>query len=156
MVFSTIHANDAPSTAARLVSMGAEPFMAASAVTLVAAQRLVRRTCQHCLEEYTPSEEMLMALGVDADNRAVMPERFVHGAGCVSCRGRGYAGRVAVIEKMVLTPKLREYIAEKRTTSELRQQAMAEGMMTLQQSGLLKVRDGVTTLEEVLRVCISD
>jgi len=156
MVFSTIHANDAPSTAARLVSMGTEPFMAASAVTLVAAQRLVRRTCQHCLEEYSPPEDLLMALGEDADNRAVMPEKFLRGAGCVSCRGRGYAGRVAVIEKMVLTPALRALIAERRTTSELRHQAMADGMRTLQQGGLLKVRDGVTTLEEVLRVCISD
>lgn len=156
MVFSTIHANDAPSTAARLVSMGAEPFMAASALTLVAAQRLVRRNCPRCLAEYQPAEETLMALGEGADESGVLPEKFVRGTGCAACRGRGYAGRVAVIEKMEMSPALRELVAQKRQSADLRRQAMSEGMQTLQQAGLAKVREGKTTLEEVLRVCVSD
>ncbi|MBK9302380.1 MAG: Flp pilus assembly complex ATPase component TadA [bacterium] len=156
MVFSTIHANDAPSTAARLVSMGAEPFMAASALTLVAAQRLVRRNCPRCLQEYEPAKEILMALGEDADDFGALPDKFLRGAGCAACRGRGYAGRVAVIEKMEMTPALRELVAQKRPAGVMKQQAVTEGMLTLQQAGLKKVRDGVTTLEEVLRVCISD
>ena len=156
MVFSTIHANDAPSTATRLVSMGAEPFMAASALSLVAAQRLVRRNCPRCLEEYEPAKETLMALGEDADDFGVLPDKFVRGAGCAACRGRGYVGRVAVIEKMEMTPALRDLVAQKRPAGVMKQQAVSEGMLTLQQAGLKKVRDGVTTLEEVLRVCISD
>jgi type II secretory ATPase GspE/PulE/Tfp pilus assembly ATPase PilB-like protein len=155
MVFSTIHANDAPTTATRLVSMGAEPFMAASALTLVAAQRLVRRNCAHCLEEYTPSEEVLigMGLGTKAGHHGVS---FQRGSGCAICKGRGYLGRVAIVERMLLSPALRQLIAESRPADEIRKLALAEGMKTLRQSGIEKARAGVTTLEEVLRVCMRD
>jgi type II secretory ATPase GspE/PulE/Tfp pilus assembly ATPase PilB-like protein len=149
MVFSTIHANDAPSTATRLVSMGAEPFMAASALTLVAAQRLVRRVCAECAEACEPREELLMALGIDA----TPTDRFVRGAGCAECSGRGYAGRVAIIERMSLTSGLRRLIGENRPTDEIRALALEEGLVTLRDNGIQKARDGVTTLDEVLRVC---
>jgi type IV pilus assembly protein PilB len=156
MVFSTIHANDAPTTATRLVSMGAEPFMTASALTLVAAQRLVRRNCKHCLQEYQPPEEILFALaGKDLAGDGGRA-RFIRGAGCTACKGRGYSGRVAVIEQMTLTPALRQLIAENRPATEIRKVAIEEGMVTLRRSGLEKVRAGITTIEEVLRVCLSD
>ena len=157
MVFSTIHANDAPATATRLLSMGVEPFMASSALTMVAAQRLVRRNCPHCLVEYTPTDEALFALGLmsasgdDWGNRT-----FVRGEGCVACNGRGYRGRVAIVERMLMTPPLRQMIAEGRPASEIRDQALDEGMNTLRDSGLQKVLQGETTIEEVLRVCISE
>ncbi len=152
MVFSTIHANDAPATATRLISMGIEPFMAASALTVVAAQRLVRRTCPHCREEYRPAEETLLALRVDPAE----PGAYLRGSGCVLCRGHGYCGRVAVTEMMPVTPGIRELIAEGRTAAEIRRRAVAEGMKSLKESGMEKVRAGVTTAEEVLRVCLGD
>jgi type II secretory ATPase GspE/PulE/Tfp pilus assembly ATPase PilB-like protein len=155
MVFSTIHANDAPTTAIRLVSMGAEPFMAASALTLVAAQRLVRRICRHCRERYHPSEEVLLAMGLTGSGPADEFE-FRRGAGCAVCKGRGYLGRVAIIERMVLTPGLRQLIAENRPADQIRNLALAEGMVTLRMSGIEKVRKGITTIEEVLRVCMRD
>jgi type II secretory ATPase GspE/PulE/Tfp pilus assembly ATPase PilB-like protein len=157
MVFSTIHANDAPATATRLVSMGAEPFMTASSLTLVAAQRLVRRNCRHCLEEYTPPEAVFLALREPAlDSAARKGVRFVRGSGCAACKGRGYSGRVAIVERMVLTPGLRQLIAENRPASDIRGLALAEGMVTLRQSGVQKARDGITTLEDVMRVCVRD
>jgi type IV pilus assembly protein PilB len=156
MVFSTIHANDAPSTAARLVSMGAEAFMAASAMTLVAAQRLVRRNCPHCLEEYEPDKEVLMSLGLDADTNEEAPFAYRHGAGCVACKGRGYQGRLAVIEKLIMSAGLRRLVADGRTVEEIREFAVSEGMRTLQTVGLEKAAAGLTSVEEVLRVCVSD
>ncbi len=157
MVFSTIHANDAPTTATRLVSMGAEPFMTASALTLVAAQRLVRRNCRHCLEEYRPTEEVLLALGdASALGGGAENPRFLKGKGCAACKGRGYLGRIAIVERMPMTPGLRQLIAENRPASAIRQLALDEGMLTLRQSGLDKAREGLTTVEEVLRVCLSD
>jgi type IV pilus assembly protein PilB len=157
MVFSTIHANNAPSTATRLVSMGTEPFMAASALTLVAAQRLVRKACPHCLKQYTPEDSVMLALdsaGIGEDE--LKPEHFQKGAGCVACKGRGYKGRLAVLELMAMTPELRHLVAEKRSATEIRQQALIQDMTTLKANGLAKVRDGLTTVEEVLRVCVGE
>jgi type IV pilus assembly protein PilB len=157
MVFSTIHANDAPSTAVRLVSMGVEPFMAASALTLVVAQRLVRRTCPHCREEYTPPDEVLLALDVAgfAAARGLNP-RFIRGAGCAACRKRGYQGRIAIVEMMELSLELRQLVAASRPAIDIRRVAGEQGMRTLRMSGLEKAMDGMTTVEEVLRVCMND
>jgi len=154
LVFSTIHANDAPSTATRLVSMGVEPFMAASALTIVAAQRLVRRTCGHCAREYRPADELLLALGLPAD--ADPPTPYRRGTGCAVCRGRGFLGRIAIVERMAMTPGLRQLVADNRPAGEIRRLAIQQGMSTLRDSGLEKARQGVTTVEEVLRVCMSD
>ncbi|MFO7653337.1 MAG: ATPase, T2SS/T4P/T4SS family [Candidatus Krumholzibacteriia bacterium] len=156
MVFSTIHANDAPSTATRLVSMGVEPFMAASAMTMVAAQRLVRRTCPYCQVEYEPDEETVLALG---GPDVLMPDGKIvwkRGTGCVACRKRGYLGRVAIIERMMMSTQLRQMVAENRPAAAIRERALQEGMVTLRQSGIQKAREGTTTLEEVLRVSLSD
>jgi type IV pilus assembly protein PilB len=157
MVFSTIHANDAPTTAVRLVSMGIEPFQAASALTLVAAQRLVRRNCRHCLEAYEPRPELLLGIA-DLMTEEMMraPGTFTRGRGCAECRGRGYSGRVAIIEMMKLGPALRRLVVESRSADEIRRVAQSEGMTTLKQSGLEKALDGLTTVEEVLRVCLTE
>ncbi|MBU1699093.1 MAG: GspE/PulE family protein [Candidatus Eisenbacteria bacterium] len=157
MVFSTIHANDAPATATRLVSMGIESFMAASALTLVAAQRLVRRNCRHCLEEYQPPDEVLLAVSSPGQlNVNDKPIRFMRGGGCALCKGRGYTGRVAIVEMMPITTGIRQLIAENRPAGEIRHLALKEGMKTLRQSGFEKVETGLTTLEEVMRVCLGD
>jgi len=157
MVFSTIHANDAPSTATRLVSMGVEAFTAASALTLVAAQRLVRRNCRHCLEEYRPADEVLLALGVGSAKAGPAEEmRFRRGKGCALCRGRGYLGRIAIIERMPMSLELRQLMAENRPAADIRRVALEEGLVTLRQSGLAKALAGVTTAEEILRVCLAD
>jgi type IV pilus assembly protein PilB len=157
MVFSTIHANDAPSTATRLVSMGTEPFMAASALTLVVAQRLVRKSCPHCLVSYEPDALTMHALQAAGlgENKIEVSE-FRKGEGCVACKGRGYQGRLAVLELMSLTPELRSLIAEGRPAMEIRKQALTQGLTTLWANGMDKVAQGKTTVEEVLRVCVGE
>jgi len=157
MVFSTIHANDAPSTATRLVSMGTEPFMAASALTLVVAQRLVRKSCPHCLATYEPDALTMHALQAAGlgENKIEITE-FRKGEGCVACKGRGYQGRIAVLELMSLTPELRGLIAEGRPAMEIRKQALTQGLTTLWANGMDKVAQGKTTVEEVLRVCVGE
>jgi type IV pilus assembly protein PilB len=154
MVFSTIHANDAPSTAVRLTSLGAEPFQSASALTLVVAQRLLRRNCMECLEPYAPPEELLTALRVAPERAAGMT--FRKGKGCAQCRDRGYHGRVAIVEPLRMTSRLRNLVAEGRPADEIRRAGLDEGMITLRESGLRKVATGMTTVEEVLRVCLAD
>jgi type IV pilus assembly protein PilB len=154
LVLSSIHANDAPSTAARLVSMGVEPFMTASALTLVASQRLVRRICKQCTTQYEPEPELALALGLAPEAAKGGP--YVRGVGCAACKGRGYQGRLAVVEVMSLSPRIRQLVAEKRPAGDIREAAIADGMLTLKENGLAKVAEGLTTLEEVLRVCLRD
>jgi type IV pilus assembly protein PilB len=151
MVFSTIHANDAPTTATRLVSMGVESFMASSALTLVAAQRLVRRNCPKCIVEYTPNDDVLMALGLENDSAT-----YFKGEGCAACKNRGFTGRLALIEMMFISKELRQMIGEGCNANEIRDMALEQGMVTLRASGIKKVNLGLTTAEEVLRVCVSD
>ena len=156
MVFSTIHANDAPATAIRLLSMQVEPFMAASAMTLVAAQRLIRRNCRHCLEEYQPEPAVVMAMGFPDGPAGEKPGPFLRGSGCAACKGRGYSGRIAIVEMMSLSTGVRQFVAESRPAGEIRRLAIEQGMRTLRQAGWEKVRQGITTVDEVLRVCLSD
>ncbi len=154
MVFSTIHANDASSTAVRLKTLGAEPFQAASALTLVVAQRLVRRNCTACLESYTPPAEMVAALRID-DER-VSKIDFRRGKGCALCRERGFSGRVAIVEPLKMTKEIRALVAEESSADLIRKTAMDQGLITLKESGIRKVAAGLTTVEEVLRVCLID
>jgi type IV pilus assembly protein PilB len=154
MVYSTIHANDAPSTAVRMVSLGVEPFQAASAITLVAAQRLVRKVCSFCAVAYDPPEEILLSFGI---HREEVPEaRFMKGGGCGECKDRGYRGRTAILELMKLDRELRDLVAERAPADTLRRCAVAKGMRTLKQSGLAKALRGETTVDEVLRVCLEE
>jgi type IV pilus assembly protein PilB len=149
LVLSTLHTNDAPSTINRLMNMGIEPFLVASSLNLVCAQRLVRRICSNCKVEEPVSTQALEQIGYNAeDAKSVKPFK---GTGCEKCNKTGYKGRVGLYEVMEITDELRELILVGASSLELRRKAVEEGMITLRGSGLRKVKLGVTTLEEVLR-----
>ncbi|MGH9325094.1 MAG: type IV-A pilus assembly ATPase PilB [Terriglobia bacterium] len=149
LVLSTIHTNDAPSTISRLMNMGIEPFLVATSVHLICAQRLVRRICTQCKVRDPVSSQGLMDAGFTAEEaQTVVPMK---GAGCNNCGGRGYKGRVGLYEVMETTDQVRELILIGASALELKRKAIEQGMTTLRRSGLDKVKEGVTTLEEVVR-----
>jgi type IV pilus assembly protein PilB len=149
LVLSTLHTNDAPSTINRLMNMGIEPFLVASSVNLICAQRLVRRVCAKCMADHPLPAEGLKEAGYTADEAAtVVPKK---GAGCEKCNGTGYKGRVGLYEVMEITDDLRELILVGASALDIRRKAVEEGMISLRRSGLLKVKEGVTTIEEVVR-----
>jgi len=148
-VLSTLHTNDAPGTISRLMNMGIEPFLVSSSVNLICAQRLVRRVCSNCRRESPSPPPALTKIGFSAeDARAVVP---MHGTGCETCNGTGYKGRVGLYEVMEVTDSMKELILVGASGLELRRKALEEGMISLRMSGLQKIKDGVTTVEEVLR-----
>jgi type IV pilus assembly protein PilB len=149
LVLSTVHTNDAPSTITRLIDMGIEPFNVASAVNLIVAQRLVRRICTGCKVEHRYQPEELKALGGDTREFAGMT--FYKGRGCEQCNGTGYKGRAGLYEVMSLSPELRRMILKGASTAELQEQAVTEGMLTLRMDGLVKIKKGISTLEEVVK-----
>jgi type IV pilus assembly protein PilB len=149
LVMSTLHTNDAPSTVTRMIDMGIEPFNVASAVNLVAAQRLVRRVCKQCKEEVTYDEVELRALNSDVE--ALSHIKFMRGDGCEACGGTGFAGRAGLYEVMAMSPELRKLILQGASVAEIRDKAVEEGMLTLRMDGIKKVERGITTLEEVVK-----
>jgi type IV pilus assembly protein PilB len=151
LVLSTLHTNDAPSTINRLLNMGIEPFLVASSVNLILAQRLARVICVNCKEDQPVAEDVLRKMGWTGE--LFMPQ---HGTGCVSCGGTGFRGRIALYEVMPITEALREQIIGGGTAIELKRIAVQESMATLRQSGLTHVARGTTTIEEVLRVTMAD
>jgi type IV pilus assembly protein PilB len=153
LVFTTLHTNDCPSTVARLVDMGIQPFLLSSALLMILAQRLGRRICKECRQPVEGKEEDLVRYGHVPQGRG--PVTFYRGAGCPTCNGTGMRGRVAIYEVMPISETLRDMILEEASTAELRAQAQKEGMKTLRQSGMAKVLEGVTTVEEVLRVTLA-
>ncbi len=149
LVLSTLHTNDAPSTVNRLMNMGIEPFLVASSVNLICAQRLVRRVCAKCKEDQpTPAQALVEAGFTPEESEAVVPKK---GKGCDVCNNTGYKGRVGLYEVMEVTDELRELILVGASALELRRKAVEEGMITLRRSGLMKVQQGMTTIEEVAR-----
>ncbi len=148
-MLSTLHTNDAPSTITRLIDMGIEPFNVASAVNLIVAQRLVRRICADCKAEHTYSAEELAALGVTESEAEGIT--YFKGEGCDTCGDTGYRGRQGLYEVMALTPNLRRVILKGGSAADLKESAVAEGMLTLRMDGMQKIRKGVTTLEEVVK-----
>jgi len=148
LVFSTLHTNDAPSAIARLLDLGLEPFLATATIEAIVAQRLVRRICPRCKEEFTPTEDMLMEL--DLTPEKIGSRKFHRGTGCDYCRGTGYSGREAVFEIMVLDDDIREMVMQRKSTQALREAAQKRGMRTLREAGLLAIFDGDTTIEEVV------
>jgi type IV pilus assembly protein PilB len=150
LVLSTLHTDDAPSVVTRLTDIGAEPFVIASALVGVVAQRLVRRLCVHCRRQYTPAPEVLRSLNIPEPEAAVIP--FYKSVGCDQCNHTGYRGRIGIYEVMRITDKLRRLISTKAPEDQLREAAVAGGMVTLGEDGLAKVKSGVTTPEELLRV----
>jgi type IV pilus assembly protein PilB len=149
LVLSTLHTNDAPSTINRLMNMGIEPFLVASSVNLICAQRLVRRICTNCKADHPTPAEALVNAGFSQDEaQQVVPKK---GAGCERCNNTGYKGRVGLYEVMEITDELRELILVGASGLEIKRKAVEEGMITLRRSGLQKVMEGVTTIEEVAR-----
>jgi len=145
LAFSTLHTNSTTATLGRLLDIGIEPYLISSAVNLIVAQRLIRTICPQCKTTYEPDLEALALL------RLNMPEYF-HGSGCDSCNGTGYAGRVAVYEMLRFTTRMREIIGAKAGEVELRRAAIADGLRTLLHEGIEKIKAGITTPEEILRV----
>jgi len=154
LVFSTLHTNDAPGAITRLVDMGVPPYLVASSVIGIMAQRLVRTICKKCRKPYVPTELEIQESGMTPE--MVADSTFMRGTGCGSCNKSGYRGRMAVFELMMMTPKIREMTFQQASTVEIRKAAKAEGMATLYMDGIRKVRHGLTTIEEVLRVARED
>jgi type IV pilus assembly protein PilB len=149
LVLSTLHTNDAPSTISRMVNMGIEPFLVATSVNLIQAQRLIRRICKDCKEEIHVPVEGLIEIGFTPEEA---PEiKSYKGKGCQTCNGTGYKGRVGLYEVMEVTDELRELIIIGASAIELRKKAIELGMITLRHSGLYKLREGITTIEEVVK-----
>jgi len=149
LVLSTLHTNDAPSTINRLMNMGIEPFLVATATQLIAAQRLARRICSLCKEAVDIPAQALINLGFKKDE--IGSFTVYKGRGCDKCNNTGYKGRVALIEVMVIDDDIRDLILSGGTAIDIKRKAMENGMITLRRSGLFKIKEGVTTVEEVVR-----
>jgi general secretion pathway protein E/type IV pilus assembly protein PilB len=154
LVFSTLHTNDAPSAVTRLVDMGVKPFLVATSIMGVMGQRLVRTICQHCREECTPDQQTVRALGLKPEEAE--GQTWYKGAGCEECKDSGYRGRKGIFEIMVVNDEIRHLIYECAPATEIRQVARRSGMKTLREDGLKKAAAGITTLEEVLRITVTD
>jgi type IV pilus assembly protein PilB len=152
LVFSTLHTNDAPSSIARLLDLGLEPFLVTASIEGVIAQRLVRRICNNCKTEYKPTEEQLMELDLRPED--VTGRVFYYGKGCEACNNTGYRGRQGLYEIMLLDDEMRDMIIQHASTQVLRHEAKKRGMRTLRSCGLMAIYDGVTTIEEVVRETI--
>jgi type IV pilus assembly protein PilB len=153
LVLSTLHTNDAPSTISRLMNMGIEPFLVATSVNLIQAQRLIRRVCKDCKKEHPTPVEVLEEIGfAPAEAKKV---KTYKGKGCPSCNDTGYKGRIGLYEVMEITDEIRELILIGASALELRKKSIEDGMISLRESGLYKIRNGVTTIEEVLRETVA-
>ncbi|HUM79559.1 MAG TPA: type IV-A pilus assembly ATPase PilB [Candidatus Saccharicenans sp.] len=154
LVFSTIHTNDAPSTIARMINMNVEPFLIADSVVLIVAQRLVRRLCQKCCEPHDLPKRALLDMGFGEDEIDDLHIFKAHG--CEACNNTGYKGRTALFEVMKITDEIKEMILNRATSREIKRKAIENGMLTLRHSGLIKIKKGVTSVEEVLRETVRD
>ena len=154
LVLSTLHTNDAPGTISRLLNMGIEPFLVAASVVLIASQRLVRKVCSECKEEDPIPAPALLSLGFKEEE--IDSIKCYKGKGCSACNNSGYKGRIGLYEVMSLKEELKEMILEGASTDELKKSALQLGMKTLRMSGLSKVKHGITSVEEVIRVTFGD
>ncbi len=153
LVLSTLHTNDAPSTISRLMNMGIEPFLVATSVNLIQAQRLIRRVCKECKHEHPTPPEALIEVGFSAEEAGNI--KTYRGKGCPTCNNTGYKGRIGLYEVMEINDEIRELILIGASALELRKKAIEDGMITLRESGLHKIRSGLTTLEEVVRETVA-
>ena len=149
LVFSTLHTNDAPSAITRMIDLGAESFLICASVEAIVAQRLVRKVCNGCKTEMVPTEEMLMELSLAPED--VAGKKFCFGTGCDACNKTGYKGRMALMEIMLVTERIKEMILAMASTEYIREAAREQGMRTLREAGLLAIFDGHTSIEEVVR-----
>ena len=149
LVFSTLHTNDAPTTVTRLIDIGTKPYLIAATLEAVISQRLIRKICASCKEEYEPSEDSLMELNLTKAD--VKGKKFFRGKGCDNCHNIGYKGRMGIYEIMVINSEIRKLITEQANTNDIRMAAEKNGMNTLRDSGLIAIYNGLTTIQEVLR-----
>ena len=154
LVFSTIHTNDAPSTIARMINMNVEPFLIADSVVLIVAQRLVRRLCQKCCEPHELPKRALLDMGYGENEIDDLHIFKAHG--CEACNNTGYKGRTALFEVMKISDEIKEMILNRAMSREIKRKAIENGMLTLRRSGLVKIKNGVTSVEEVLRETVRD
>ena len=152
MVFSTLHTNDSPATVTRLRDMGVQPFLITATVEAILAQRLVRRICKECKEEYIPDAEALADLELTSDQ--IVGKTFYRGSGCDKCSGSGYKGRLGLYELLIMTDELRDLVVRNASTEEIRDLARKAGMVTLRDSGMVNMFEGHTTADEVIRETI--
>jgi type IV pilus assembly protein PilB len=150
LVLSTLHTNDAPSTISRLLNMGVEPFLVAASTNVIVAQRLARRVCQACKEVVQVPQQALVNLGFSPEEAKTV--KTVKGKGCMVCSETGYKGRVALYEVLLIKENIKEVILQGGSATELRELGRSNGMKTLREAGLQKIREGMTTIEEILRV----
>jgi len=153
LVLSTLHTNSAPATVTRLIDMGIEPYLIASTLNLVIAQRLVRRLCESCKTPYTPDQDTLNSINMT--KKEAKDITFYKPVGCDECMHTGYSGRLAIFEVMAVTEELSRMISEGVTTSDIRDQAQKDGMHLLVEDGVRKIKQGITTIEEVLSVAVA-
>jgi type IV pilus assembly protein PilB len=154
LVLSTLHTNDAPSTINRLLNMGVEPFLVASATNLIVAQRLARRICKDCKRPKKIAPQALLDIGVSPERAATIVP--MEGAGCPTCNGTGYKGRVALYEVLPISDAIRELILNGGSAMEIKEQAIRDGMNSLRMSGVNKIEEGITTIDEVVRTTVHD
>ena len=153
LVFTTVHANDAPGTITRLLDIGIAPFLVGSCLNLVMAQRLVRRICENCKEGYTPTAEELTLVGLDP---GLVKGDLYRGKGCTECRNTGYKGRLAIFEMIPMAREIRKLVYESANEDDIRQSALDHGIVTLREAGLARVLDGTITIEEVIRSTVEE
>jgi general secretion pathway protein E/type IV pilus assembly protein PilB len=149
LVFSTLHTNDASGGVTRLIDQGIEPFLVASAVRGILAQRLVRNICPECRVHYRPTDEEMEVLGIRKSEKT---PKLSRGQGCVNCNGSGYKGRCGIFELLQLTPDIQDLVYQKKSSAEIRDLAIRNGMRTLREDAVVKVLNGTTTMDELLRV----
>jgi type IV pilus assembly protein PilB len=149
LVFSTLHTNDAPSTIARILDLGLEPFLVTATLEGIIAQRLVRKICRNCRKQFEPSEDALLEVKLKPED--VSGKKFYYGKGCEQCNNTGYKGRAGIFEIMIFNDELRDLVMKRSSTSMLRAAARRNGMRLLRDNGLKLVYDGITTIEEVAR-----
>lgn len=154
LVFTTLHANDAPSTITRLLDIGIPSYLVASSLNLVMAQRLVRKICRHCIADYTPTPQELADAGISPEEAAEI--QFKKGKGCVHCDNTGYSGRTGIFEMLEVTSDIRKLIFDGEAQDKIRDAALENGMMNLHESAIMKMKEGVTTINEVIKLTISD
>jgi len=149
LVFTTLHTNDAPSSIARLLDLGIETFLVTATIEGIIAQRLVRKICNHCKTEYTPTDDQLMELELTSEE--IRGKKLYYGKGCENCNNTGYRGRIGLFEVMMFNDEIRDLIMNRASTAVLREAARRAGMRTLRENGLAVIYDGITTIDEVGR-----
>ncbi|MEZ4753016.1 MAG: type IV-A pilus assembly ATPase PilB [Bdellovibrionota bacterium] len=154
LVLSTLHTNDAPSTINRLLNMGVEPFLVASSINIIVAQRLARKICMKCKKDLEINPEVLVDIGIPPEEAKHI--KISHGEGCDDCAGTGYKGRIALYEVLPMTEEIKEFVLNGATSAEIKREAVRLGMSTLRKSGLEQLKNGVTTIEEILRVTANE